>query len=156
MTISKSRFQPVLACLVAAAWPAWTTPAGQDQPGQQKEDAPRPDAKAKSNKPEVKNKAEPTATAALDFKVSVEGMDSLPPNTAAELKGLDSCDATDTAHLGTGGEGTFPKVPPCRVQLKIFITGMNTGFVEVDMGKRKAFPVLIQMKSSGEATITNP
>jgi hypothetical protein len=156
VTISKLRFHPALACLLAAAWPAWTTPAGQDQPGQQKEDAPHRDGKAKSNKPEAEDKAEPKSTAALNFKVSVEGMNTLPADTAAELKGLDACDAGGTARVGADGQGTFPTVPSCRVQLKIFITGMNTGFVEVDMAKRKVFPVLIQMKSSGEATITNP
>ena len=156
MTISKFRFQRALACLVAVALPAWTTPAGQDQPNQQKEDAPHPDGKAKSSKPEVKDGAETTAKVTLNFKVSVEGMDALPSDTAAELKGLDSCEAAGTARIAADGQGAFPTVPPCKVQLKIFITGMNTGIVQVDMGKRKIFPVQIQMRSSGEATITNP
>jgi hypothetical protein len=155
VTTSKIRFETVLACWFTVIGLAWTASAMQDQPGQQKEDPPRPEAKAKEEKA---SKPDPEAPArvALNFKISVEGLALLPVDSAAELKGLDSCDAVATAHVAADGQGKFPTVPPCKVQLKIFITGMNTGIVQVDMGKHKESPIQIQMKSSGEATVTNP
>lgn len=156
MTPTKIRFETVLACCLAAAGSAWIASAFQDQPDQQKEDSPRPETKATDEKAAPKPAPETPPSVALNFKISVEGMNVLPADSAAELKGLDSCDAAGTTRVTSDGQGKFPTVPQCKVQLKIFITGMNTGIVQVDMGKHKESLIQIQMKSSGAATVTNP
>jgi hypothetical protein len=129
MTISRIGFEVALACWLAAAGPVWAA---------SKKHSPTP--------PMI----------ALDFKVTVEDLNPVPADSTAELKGLDPCKAMATTRVNPDGQGRFPKVPQCKVQLRIFITGLNTGIVQVDVGKHKDSPVQIQMKSSGAATVLNP
>jgi len=156
VTTPKVRLEIALASWLTVAGPAWAALAIQDQLGQQKEDSPLRDAEVENNKAGSKKKPQAPGMVNLDFKITVEGMDALPPDSTADLKGLEACEATGTARVNPDGSGRFPKVPRCKVQLKIFITGMDTGIVTVDAGKQKDFPVLIRMKSSGEATVLNP
>jgi hypothetical protein len=94
---------------------------------------------------------------AVDLKITVEGMASLPDESRVQLRGLDTCDALDTVPINTEGQAKFSHVPACKVVFKILIPGPATGIVQADLGKYRGATIRIHMESSGaNATILNP
>lgn len=110
--------------------------------------------KAESKK-ESKQGGNPSSL--IDLKIRLEGVTPLPEGTSVELKGLEDCAQTgETIEVKSDSQVTFHRVPACRVTLKIFISGMDTGIVQVDTAKYRDKVVRIQMKPAEPAKILDP
>jgi hypothetical protein len=112
-----------------------------------------PQEKGESPKAEAKKGPDPNTS--VDLNVSVEGVTPVPENSKIELKGLDRCAETSAStDLKAVGHAVFRSIPAaCRVSIRIFIPGMDTAIVPVEVAKYRAKPVRIQMKPSGPATV---
>ncbi len=95
------------------------------------------------------------ASSSLDLKVNLEGVTPVPEGSKVELKGLEHCTETAAStDVKSDGQAVFRTIPAaCKVTIKIFIPGMDTGIVHFDAVKYRDKPVRIQMKSSGPAAL---
>jgi hypothetical protein len=111
--------------------------------------APQED-KAENKKAEPKKNGNTPAAAPViaDFKISVEGMPSVPLDTKVEIVGLDNCEVTTIARMNAEGQGKLRSVPPCVAELKITVTGLNTRIAQLDFAKYKGSPVKIEIVNS--------
>jgi len=129
MTGIKIGFGTALVFCVTAGWPALAARPYQDAP-------------------------RASDLVAVDLKITVEGMASLPEDSKVELRGLDSCEASATVPINADGLAKFSRVPVCKVVFKILIPGPDTGIVQVDIAKYKGVVIRIHMASSGPANAT--
>ncbi|MEO8052627.1 MAG: hypothetical protein ABI833_19645 [Acidobacteriota bacterium] len=110
------------------------------------EPVPQEDRSENKKAESKKNSTAPAAApVVVDYKISVEGMTSIPRESKVEVEGLNNCEASATARINTGGQGTFKSIPPCIAELKISITGLNTRIAQIDVAKYKGAPVKIEI-----------
>ena len=116
--------------------------------------APQKDkAENKKAEPKKNGKAPPADPVIVDFKIGVEGMTSIPLDTKLEIVGLDNCEASTKGQLNAEGQGKLLSIPPCVVELKISITGLNTRIAQIDVAKYKGSPVKIEIINSSRIPI---
>ena len=146
MTTLQNGFKGAFLFGLAAAFVILAAPAPQDD-------------KAENKKAESKKNGDAPAAAPVivDFKISVEGMNSIPLDSKVEVVGLDNCEASAIARINAEGQGRFRSVPPCVAELKISITGRNTRMAQVDVAMYKGSPVKIEIVNSSKVpTVTYP
>jgi hypothetical protein len=76
----------------------------------------------------------PDSSILLHIKISAQGMEAVPNGSSIDLKGnQETCRKLERTQNLQAGNATFPDLPVCKVQLRIFITGFNTLLVCVDL-----------------------
>jgi hypothetical protein len=140
VTKFKTRIPTLLLC-AALAQAAVAAPVPQDETGKPATSpAKRPvDKKAKIN---------------VHIIVSAEGKDALPSGSKMDLLGNEpACEDVQRLKHSIGADGaTFTDIPVCKVKLNIYITGIDTKTVCVDLADYKD-PMRILVKSNGPRVI---
>jgi hypothetical protein len=110
-------------------------------------------SKADDKKAEKTKNGNPPADSPItvDFKISVAGLDPIPPSSTVEFKGLNDCPASGTGRLNAEGQGRFKTLTSCVVELKIFISSeMRTKIAQVDVSKYRGSAVKVEITTSSE------
>ena len=117
-----------------------------------------PVAQDESDKPATSPAKKPVDKKAkinVHIIVSAEGKHALPSGSKIDLLGNEqTCQDVQRLQHSIGPDGaTFPDLPPCKVKLKIYITGFDTKTVSVDLADYKD-PMRILVKSNGPPVIS--
>jgi hypothetical protein len=140
-----------IAVTLLCLFPARLTvaiPASQEESG-------RPGNSDTKHTNENKTKKPSSETAIpVHIKILAQGMEALPTGSTIELKGnQETCKNLRLTQNIQSGEVTFPDLPVCKVQLRIFITGFNAQLVSVDLASYKD-PMRILVKSDGPPIVS--
>lgn len=128
-----------------------------DQPAAafQEEPAKTPKATPKSGN----KKAAGRDLITVQFKIALEGENAISLPSSVELKASEpDCEKLDrTGDLNAEGLVTISKVPACKTAVWIFITGLDSKVVLVDLAKYKdkSAPIQILVSKQGEVTVQN-
>jgi hypothetical protein len=95
----------------------------------------------------------------VQFKITLEGETEISLPSSVELKASEpDCEKLDrTGSLDAEGLVTVSKVPACKTAVWIFITGLDSKVVLVDLAKYmdKSPPIQILVSKQGEVTVQN-
>jgi hypothetical protein len=138
----------VLFCLT----PAISISLGQDEKAgsaNAKSDGKKKD----SGKKEDKKK--PLDPGSLHIKVSVDSMATLPPESKIELRSDDeACGELPPRERPIRPTGVvFDNLPACKVRLRVFITGLPSRQVPVDLTANRG-TLMIEIKSAGDTKVS--
>lgn len=138
----------VLFCLTSA----FSISHGQDEKAQN--GTAKSDAKKKDNgkKGDKKRLSDPTS---LHIKVLAESMATLPPESKIELRSdEEACGDLPPRERPIRPAGVvFDSLPVCKVKLRVFITGLPSTQIPVDLAVNRG-TMTIEIRSAGDTKIS--
>ena len=95
-------------------------------------------------------KKQPSTEFTLRVKVTADGMDQLPSGSQLTLNGRAGCEELRrSVTLDAAGNGSFQRVPACKAQIVVLITGFDTKMASVDLAGYKDAPMRVQVTAGG-------
>jgi len=140
--------------IIGAAWAVATLVLGSSATLAIPQDSePKEVRKAESKKNDQKNgdhKNQSSTEFTLRVKVTAEGMTQLPSGSQLTLNGRAGCEELHRSMtLDVEGNGNFPRIPPCKAQIVVIITGFDTKMASVDLASYKDTPMRVHVSADG-------